>query len=327
MTTGTPSVARAGSAPPTGPPTPPSRTDPPGLRQARRRANRRRGLTGWLFLVPLLGLNLLVVIGPALATVYYSFTDWTGLGEANWVGLDNYARALEDPRLHSALVHNLIWFVMFVVVSMGLALLGAYLLSQIRRFQMLYRAIFFIPYVVASVVNAAVWKSLLSPTNGIGHALGEIGVPWVGDVAFLGDPDTALYAVNFVVDWHFWGFLAVIFLAAMQGVNPELYDAAKVDGANRWQQFTTVTLPGIRPTMIFLGLMMVIWSLKAFDYIYIMTQGGPAGSSEVVSTYMYSVLFNEFDAGYAASLGLSMAFMTLVVLAGYQIVRRKGWEE
>lgn len=299
---------------------------PSGRTRAARAAAARRGAKAWLFLVPLLGLNLLVVIGPALATIWYSFTDWSGLGPATWVGLANYKQALQDERLHDALLHNMIWFVLFLVVPMALGLLGAYLLSQVRRFQMFFRAMYFIPYVVASVVNAAVWTTLLSPTNGIGHVLGDLGVPGVGDVALLGDPDTALYAVNFVVDWHFWGFLAVIFLAAMQGVDPELYDAAKVDGANRWQQFRSITLPGIRPTVIFLSLMTVIWSLKAFDYIYIMTQGGPAGASEVVSTYMYKVAFNEFEAGYAASLGLSMAFMTVVVLAGYQVIRRKGWE-
>lgn len=299
---------------------------PAAWQKARRRARGRRKLRALLFLSPLLGLNLLVVVGPSIATVWYSFTDWKGLGPANWVGFDNYTRAFGDPRLHEAMLHNLIWFVLFLSVPMGLGLLGAYLLSQVRRFQMLFRALYFIPYVVASVVNASVWKNLLSPTNGIGHALGEWGVPWVGDVAFLGDKDTALLSVNFVVNWHFWGFVAVIFLAAMQGVNPELYDAAKVDGANRWQQFTAVTIPGIRPTLIFLVLMTVIWTLKAFDYIYIMTQGGPAGSSEVVSTYMYKVAFQQYEAGYAASLGLSMAFVTAAILAVYQILRKRGWE-
>ncbi|TDE10682.1 carbohydrate ABC transporter permease [Jiangella asiatica] len=294
--------------------------------RANRRAARRRKARALLFLAPLLGLNLLVVVGPSVATVWYSFTDWSGLGPATFVGLDNYTRAFGDPLVRAALMHNLIWFVLFLSVPMGLGLLGAFLLSQITRFQMLFRALFFIPYVVASVVNASVWKSLLSPTNGIGHALGELGVPWIGDVAFLGDTSTSLISVNFVVDWHFWGFVAVIFLAAMQGVDPELYDAAKVDGANRWQQFTAVTLPGIRPTVVFLVLMTVIWSLKAFDYIYVMTQGGPAGSSEVVSTYMYKVAFSQYEAGYAASLGLSMAFVTALVLAVYQLVRKRGWE-
>jgi raffinose/stachyose/melibiose transport system permease protein len=302
---------------------------PDEVRERRRRgarARRARGVRAWLFLAPLLVLNLSVVVGPSVATIWYSFTDWTGLGPASFVGLDNYVRALGDGMLRQALLHNAIWFVLFLSVPMAMGLLGAYLLSQVTRFQMLFRALYFIPYVVASVVNAAVWQSLLSPTNGIGHALGELGVPWVGDVAFLGDPKTSLISVNAVVDWHFWGFVAVIFLAAMQGVDPELYDAAKVDGASRWQQFTAVTLPGIRPTVMFLSLMTVIWTLKAFDYIYIMTQGGPAGSSEVVATYMYKAAFSNFEAGYAAALGLSMAIVTAVMLAVYQVIRKRGWE-
>jgi len=202
----------------------------------------------------------------------------------------------------------------------AMGLLGAYLLSQVRRFQMLFRAIYFIPYVVASVVNAAVWKMLLSPTSGIGHLLGI-------EQSWLGDPSTSLLSVNFVVDWHFWGFLAVIFLAAMQGVDPSLYDAAKVDGAGAWQQYRHITLPGIRPTMVFIVLMTVIWTLKAFDYIFIMTEGGPAGSSEVVATLMYKQAFNEYSAGYAAALGLSMTLVTAVILAVYQWMRKKGWED
>jgi raffinose/stachyose/melibiose transport system permease protein len=288
----------------------------PGARRARRRA----AVVGWAFLAPLLLLNLLVVLGPSVATVYYSFTDWSGLGPATFIGLDNYVKAFGDEKVHQALLHNLIWFALFLTVPMAMGLLGAYLLSQVKRFQMLFRALYFIPYVVASVVNAAVWKMLLSPTSGVGHLLGT-------DQSWLGDPDTSLLSVNFVVDWHWWGFLAVIFLSAMQGVDPSLYDAAKVDGAGRWQQYRHVTLPGIRPTMVFIVLMTVIWSLKAFDYIFIMTQGGPAGSSEVVSTLMYKQAFNEYSAGYAAALGLSMTVVTAAILAVYQWMRKKGWEE
>jgi raffinose/stachyose/melibiose transport system permease protein len=288
----------------------------PGAARARRRA----AVIGWAFLAPLLVLNAIVVLGPSIATVYYSFTDWSGLGPATFIGLANYTKAFGDPLVHEALLHNAIWFVLFLSVPMALGLLGAHVLSQVRRFQVVFRALYFIPYVVASVVNAAVWKMLLSPTSGIGHALGF-------DHSWLGDPSTSLLSVNFVVNWHWWGFLAVIFFAAMQGVDPQLYDAAKVDGASAWQQFKAVTLPGIRPTAVFLVLMTVIWTLKAFDYIFIMTGGGPAGSSEVVSTLMYKQAFNEYEAGYAAALGLSMTVVTAVILGVYQYVRKKGWED
>ncbi|HEX6446086.1 MAG TPA: sugar ABC transporter permease [Streptosporangiales bacterium] len=286
----------------------------------RRRRRWRTGLVAWLFMLPLVVVNVLVVLGPSLATVWYSLTDWTGLGPAKFIGLGNYRTAFGDPAFRGAMLHNVEWLALFLVVPGALGLLGSFLLSQINRFQILFRTLYFIPYVIASVVNAAVWQNLLSPTTGIG--------PHVGiDTAFLGETSTSLVSVNFVVDWHWWGFLAVIFLAAMQSVDPELYDAAKVDGAGRWQQYRHVTLPGIRPTLVFVGLMTVIWSLKAFDYVFIMTKGGPAGSSEVVSTLMYREAFNEYRAGYAASLGLSMAFATAIVLAVYQVLRRRrGWE-
>jgi raffinose/stachyose/melibiose transport system permease protein len=299
-----------------------ARAEPPAAppAPARRRRRWRRGAAAWLFMLPLLVVNVLVVLGPSLATVYYSLTNWTGIGAAKFIGLANYRHAFGDPQFRSAMLHNLEWLGLFLVVPGALGLLGSYLLSQIRRFQILFRIIFFIPYVIASVVNASVWKNLLSPTSGIGHHLGT-------DFAFFGDTSSSLLSVNFVVDWHWWGFLAVIFLAAMQGVDPQLYDAAKLDGASRWQQYLHITLPSIRPTLVFLALMTVIWSLKAFDYIYIITQGGPAGSSEVVSTLMYKDAFTNYQAGYAASLGLSMAFVTALVLAVYQVLRRRrGWE-
>jgi raffinose/stachyose/melibiose transport system permease protein len=285
-----------------------------------RSAKAVRTITGWAFLAPLLGLNLVVVFGPSVATAYYSLTDWTGIGPAHWVGLANYTRAIKDPAVHQALVHNVIWFVLFLSVPMIIGMLAAHLINRVHRFRTLYRALFFIPYITASVVNAAVWKMLLSPDSGIGHLLGT-------DFAWLGDTRTSLYAVNVVVDWHWWGFLAVIFFAAMQGVEPQLYEAATLDGANTWRQFWHVTLPGIRPTMIFIVLMTIIWSLKAFDYIFIMTHGGPADSSQVVSTLMYNEAFSQFSAGYAAALGMSMTIVVAVVLVAYRFIQKRGWEE
>ena len=300
---------------------------PPTSPASRCRARRwRRGLVGWAFLTPLLAVNLLVVLGPSLATVYYSLTDWSGLGPATFVGLANYRQAFGDPDVREALWHNIIWLVLFLIVPTALGLLGAYLLGRIRRGQMVFRAIYFIPYITASVVNAAVWKMLLSPIGGVAYQLGQMGVPGIGDVSFLGDPNLALYSVNFVVDWHFWGFTAVIYFAAMQGVDRDLYDAAEVDGAGSWQRFRSVTLPGIRPTLVFMWLMSVIWTLKAFDYIYIITGGGPGGASEVMATLMYRKAFSEYEAGYAASLGISMTILTALVLVGYQVLRRRGWE-
>ncbi|MET9245517.1 carbohydrate ABC transporter permease [Nonomuraea sp. NPDC051941] len=287
----------------------------------------RARLTAWLFIAPLLLVNLLVVAGPGLMSVYYSFTDWDGLDEAHFVGLANYATLFGSPDFRGALLHNLLWTAFFLVVPMSMGLLGAFLLSRIKRGQLLFRLLYFIPYVIATVVSAAIWRQILSPTSGLAPALGSLGLPWLNDVNFLGDGRIALGAVAFINNWQWWGFLVVIFLAAMQSIEPSLYEAARMDGAGSWREFWHITLPSIRPTFMFLSLMTVIWSFLVFDYIYILTQGGPAGSTDVLSTVMYRAAFSEQQAGYASAIGVILALISAVTVGGYLYLRRRlRWE-
>ncbi|GAA3708836.1 sugar ABC transporter permease [Nonomuraea antimicrobica] len=293
---------------------------------AERRTRLRRAAVGFAFMAPLLVVNVVVIAAPGAMSIWYSFTDWTGLGPASFVGLDNYTNLLGDPEFHNALLHNTLWTLFFLTVPMAMGLFGAFLLSHIRRFQMLFRVAYFIPYVVATVVSGSIWESLLSPDQGIGDGLAAIGLPWLKDVNFLGDPDLALGTVAFVNTWQWWGFLVVIFLASMQAVSPQLYEAARLDGANRWREFWHITLPGIRPTLMFLGLMTVIWSFLIFDYIYILTQGGPAGSTDVLGTLLYRNAFANLQAGYAASIGVVMALVSVIAVSGFLYLRRRGWD-
>lgn len=296
----------------------------PGV-QARQRALRRRHVTPWLFLAPLLLLNFVVIILPSLLAVRYAFTDWTGIGEARFVGLANFQEMLSDPAFYRALWNNVRWTVIFLSVPVAMGMLGAYLLSSIRRGQMLFRTLFFIPYVMASVVNTYIWRLILNPVFGLGPWLAERGIPWF-DIRFFGRPDTSLYAVAFVDNWHFWGFLVVLYLAAMHAVDAELYEAARIEGANRWHEFRHVTLPGIRPTLVFTLLMIMIWSFLVFDYIYLLTNGGPAQSSEVLATLTYSTAFYSLRVGYATAIALSMTFFSAVFVSMFVILRRLGWE-
>jgi raffinose/stachyose/melibiose transport system permease protein len=277
-------------------------------------------------MLPLIVVNVLVVLGPSVATVYFSFTDWSGIGSADWVGLQNYTEIVADADFWLALMHNLIWTAIFLTVPVGMGLLGAFLLSQITRFQMVFRVLYFIPYVIASVVNAALWQNILDPTRGIGSVLATVGIPYLDGVSFFGSERLALPAVAFVDNWHWWGFVVLLFLTALQSVDKELYEAAKMDGANRWQQFINVTIPGIRATLVFVVLITIIGSLLVFDYIYIITQGGPAGASEVVGTLMYKEAFARFEAGYAAAMGLGLSFMSGLVILVFLYLRRRGWE-
>src|SRR5258708_5395779 len=298
---------------------------PPGAKRQKGISSRRK-LLAWLFMLPLAIFNIVVILGPSLFTVYYAFTDWTGLGPANWVGLANFQQLFVDSDFHQALIHNIIWMALFLTIPMAMGLLVAVVLSQIVRFQLFFRSLFFVPYVMATVVNAAIWQNLLNPSVGISVGLDQIGIHWLDNVYFLGNEHLALPTVAFVDMWHFTGFLVVLFLAAIQAVDPELYNAARVDGANRLRQFWPITLPGIRPTLLFLMLMTTIWWFFAFEYVYILTGGGPAGSTDVLSTLLFRNALSNNLAGYATAQALVMALGAAVISFGLAILRKRGWE-
>lgn len=279
-----------------------------------------------LFLAPFFVLNVCIVVIPSLATIGISLTEWSGLGTPRWVGVENYVAMLQSADFWEAASHNAIWTVIFVGGSVVLGLWGAVLLSGLRRGQILTRLIFFLPYTIASVVGASVWQNLYDPERGVGRALAGIGIPFLDGIAFLGDTRLALPAVALINIWAYWGFLVVILLAAMQGVPPELYEAARLDGAGRWQQFRHVTVPGIRPTLVFVIVISTMFSLLVFDYVWATTRGGPAGATDVVGTLLYRQAFQQFDVGYASALGVSTAVVCAALSLVYVVLRRRGWE-
>lgn len=291
------------------------------------RGNRfRKQIMPWLFIAPITLLHLMVVVGPSLSGAYYSLTEWSGIGDAEFVGLQNFQELFfEDRNFRIAFQHNIYWLAFFVTVPFIVALAVATLLAQVRRGAMAMRTAFFVPYVLPSVVAAFIWNMLYNPQLGIGAVLANIGIPGL-DHAYLGDKDTALGAIMFADNWHWWGFLMILFLTAMQNIPMDLYDAAKIDGANRWQEFRHVTLPGIRPTLMFMLMMTAIWSFLGFDYVWILTQGGPAGSSELLATYLYKQAFQRFEAGYGAAIGITISIIAGIIATTFAILRKRGWE-
>ena len=292
-----------------------------------RRKFLRNVIIPWVFIAPLLIIHIYVVAIPAVQGIYMSLTDWSGIGlNVNFIGLDNYRELLfEDDAFRKGLGNNVVWMVFFLTVPFILALFCASMLAQVKRGGMVYRSILFIPYVLASVVTTTIWKNLLNPRLGIGAALADIGIEGF-DVAWLGRPESALMSIAFIDNWHFWGILMVLFLAAMQAIPPVLYDAAKIDGANRWHEFRHVTLPGIRPVVLFMFMMVAIWSFNVFDYIWILTQGGPAGASDVIATDLYKNAFLRFEAGYAAAEGVVISIFAGFIILIFVTLRRRGWD-
>lgn len=287
---------------------------------------RSRARIAWLLLLPLLIVHAIVIVGPAISAFYYSLTKWSGFGDATFVGLDNYRRLIfDDPAVARALLNNLIWMVFFLTVPFALALVAAALIAPLRRFGLVVRLLFFVPYVLPAVVVAQIWRYLLSPVHGVGAQLAAAGLGGF-DIALLGNAGTVLLTVAFVDNWHWWGFLTVVFLAAMQGIPKDTYEAARIEGASSWQEFVHVTLPGISSTIVFMLLMSAIWSFLVFEYVWILTQGGPAGASEVLGTLVVKNAFYRFDAGYGAAIGLAMSVLAGIVVTVYLVMRRRGYE-
>lgn len=292
-----------------------------------RRKFLRNVIIPWIFIAPLLLIHIFVVAIPAAQGVYMSLTDWKGVGrDVNFIGLENYRELFfEDDTFGKSLVNNVQWMAFFLTVPFILALFCAAMLAQVKRGGMVYRSILFIPYVLASVVTVTIWKNLLNPRQGVGAALADLGIEGF-NVAYLGRSESALMSIAFIDNWHFWGFLMILFLAAMQAIPPVLYDAAKIDGANRWQEFRHVTLPGIRPIVLFMYMMVAIWSFLAFDYIWLSTQGGPAGASEVVATQLYKNAFLRYEAGYGAAQGVVISIFAGFIIMIFVTLKRRGWD-
>ena len=285
----------------------------------------RKKVVPWLFVLPILLINVAVVLGPALSSVWYSMTDWSGIGPATFIGLENFRQLAGDSAFRHAFANNVLWLAMFLTVPIALALTAASLLAPVRRGALFYRLTLFLPYVLPSVITASIWRILMHPDRGFGAQLADWGIGGL-DRAFLGDPDTVLPAIAFVDNWHWWGFLMVLFLASMQNIPVDLYEAARLDGASRWQEFRDVTIPGIRPTLVFMILMTAIWSFLTFDYIWILTQGGPAGASEVLATLVVKNAIYKFAAGYGSAIGLTMSVFVGVIISIFVVLRKRGWE-
>jgi len=297
---------------------------PPGGIGRPARPSSRRGLVAWLFVLPLVVVNGGVVLVPGLFNIYYSFTSWDGLSSPKWIGLQNYVRLVTDPVVQGAFLRNVVWAAIFLTVPMSMGLFSAFLLQSVRKLGGIYRTIFFLPYIVATVVVASIWGLIYSPASGLPALLHNFGLPTIN---FLGNPQLALWSVALANIWQWWGFLSIVFYAAMVGVDRSLYEAAELDGAGQWYKFWAVTFPSIRPTFMFMCLMSLIWSFLIFDYVYILTGGGPAGSTEVLGTLLYRTAFQAREAGYAAAIGILMGVISLVVVLGYQAIgRRKRWE-
>lgn len=277
-----------------------------------------------LFLLPALGLYGLFVLIPIVQAAHYSLYDWNGLKPlSDFVGLDNYTRALSAPAFQSAATHNAIIVVLSLVLQIPFALWVALMVN--RRFpgRAIFRLIFFAPYVIAEVIAGVVWRLILQPNGLVDGALTGIGLedlyhPW------LADPDTVLWALFVIISWKYFGFHMIILLAGLQGIPRELEEAAAIDGASRRQTLRYVTLPLLGPTIRVSVFLSIIGAIQLFDLVWVTTNGGPVDASNTMVTYLVEQGFERFQLGYGSAIAVILFGIALVVALGYQrfVMRR-----
>src|SRR5690606_1484175 len=271
---------------------------------------------GLLFVAPSILLFLIFVILPAITALYLSFTRYDILTPAQWIGLDNYKRILDDTLFHRSLRNIVMYVAMYVPSMIALSLLLAMALNRKRPGVVFFRAVYYLPVVTSPVAAATVWTWLLHKDFGaVNEALGWFGI---AGPAWLAQSNTALYAIVLVTLWRGIGGNMIIYLAGLQGVPGELVEAAKLDGASGIQVFRDVTWPMLRTTTLFVVTVTLIGSFQLFDQAYVMTQGGPGYATLTPVYSIYANGFERLQMGYASSQAfvvfLIILFVTLIQL-------------
>ncbi len=275
-----------------------------------------RNTVNYFLISPALLISILIVFIPGLLTVIVAFTDWNGVSTTpNFVGVQNFNELFVDSIFWKALLNNAKWTLMFVTVPIVIGLLTAMMLLKRKKSKSAYQLIFLFPYILAPTTNAILWLNIIfNPVSGVIGYLQEIGIPIDSPLSSV---DTALYAVASVDIWHYWGFLTVVYLAALRQTPAEQIEAAYLEGCNGWQIFRYVYFPSIRPTFNIMFVMIIIFSFLTFDYVYLLTGGGPSHSTEMLSTYAYTFAFSAFQVGKAAAIALFMSFFGLLASCLY----------
>jgi multiple sugar transport system permease protein len=296
---------------------------PVGDRPARRR--RRSERVGWLFILPATAHLLLFALVPIGFSLYLSFHEWSSpsfLG-APFVGFDNYISLFSDDPFWHAMWNTAYYTVLSVPIGMAVSLALAVAVNQKLRGMNVFRAVFFMPVITSWVAVSVIWITLLSPDAGLVNYLFD--VLHLPAQNWLDDPHAAMFAIVLINTWKTAGFSMVIWLAGLQAVPRELLEAASIDGAGKWRQFRSVTLPLLAPTTIFLVITGVIGGFQVFTPMYVITEGGPLGSTDVAVYHIYQRAFEEFSMGYAsAQAWVLFAVIFVVTLVQLWFIRRRG---
>lgn len=283
-------------------------------------------LLPWLLLAPALLLVcgvLLVPLGVGVSYAFRSMSMDNVFGEAGFAGLDNFRTLVGDPKLGDVLGNTLTWTLSSLVWQCGLGLGLALLLRHSGKGGRRLQALLFLPWAIPSVLIGMVWKMLFSPyTSPLPNWLVSVGLlPRVTDI--LAEPSLAMMGPIVANVWFGVPFFAITLLAALQAIPEDLYEAAALDGASAWQQFARITLPLILPTLLISVLLRSVWIVNFGDLVWIMTQGGPAGATQILPTYLFATAFTDLNEGYASALAVAQLVLLLIYAATVLRLRRR----
>ena len=271
-----------------------------------------------LFLLPALVLYLVFVIYPVAQSLRYSLYDWNGLEALdNFVGLQNFVEAFNDPLFRDAMAHNGVIIVLSRLVQLPVALGLAVLLNQRFAGRGLLRVIFFAPFVLAEVVIGVIWRQILRPNGLLDQTIAAVGAAGATQ-GWLANPDIVLYSLFVILSWKHFGFHMVIMLAGLQQIPGELKEAAAIDGASGRQIFRHITLPLLKPTLAVSVFLSIVGALQQFDLVWVTTQGGPIGASSTMATFLYEQ-FRRSRWGYASAVSIIIFLVCLVFAVLYQL--------
>ncbi len=275
----------------------------------------RDNKAAYIFLLPwLIGL-LFITVGPMMASLYLSFTDYNLLQSPNWIGLDNFTRMLGDTRLHNSLGVTFTYVLVGVPIQLAVALLIALVLDKGIRGLPFYRSVFYLPSLLGgSVAIAILWKQIFGTTGLVNQVLAMFGIQGPG---WISDPSTALGSIILLHVWTF-GAPMIIFLAGLRQIPVMYYEAANVDGASTWQKFIKITIPLLSPIIFFNLVLQIIGAFQSFTQAFIVSggSGGPSDSTMFFTLYLYQKGFGQFDMGYASA----MAWVLLVIIGVFTAI-------
>ncbi|MGM0274731.1 carbohydrate ABC transporter permease [Enterococcus sp. AZ080] len=280
-------------------------------KSASRKLKRKNTLIAWSFIAPNFIGFLIFTLVPVVFSLILAFMKWDSFSTPEFVGLQNFTRMLSDDTFWLSLKNTFLYTIGVVPVTLVCSLGLAILLNQKIKGVKFFRTAFFFPYVTSLVAIAVVWSMLFHPTMGPINQFLRVVIE--NPPGWLSSSDWALTAIIIVSVWRGMGYYMILYLAGLQGISKELYEAAAMDGANKWKQFIHITVPALRPTTFFVTIMLVINCFKIFDLVQVMTDGGPGRATNVLVYQVYSEAFVKFNFGYASAIAMVLFVIVLVI--------------